>query len=108
MIVQDVLRAKRGHRMAIQAQQDAANEVAARQYDLDVAEALAVSALRAEDTPVTLIPKLARGDAKVAEARRALAVAEGVYRVAQARTQATYADWKFSEAQYEREWGAER
>lgn len=104
MIYEDLSRARAAHRAAIIAQQDAANEEAEAQYALDMAEAAAYSALRDAGEPVTLIPKLAKGDPEVAKARRRAAIAEGVYKAACARTQATYLDWKHADAQFAREW----
>lgn len=104
MIFQDLQAARAAHYKAIQTQEQTANEVAEAQYALDVAEGAAIAALRAEGTQAALVPKLARSMETVAKARQALAVAEGVYKAAQSRTQATYLDWKLAADQYEREW----
>ncbi len=104
MIYQDLARARTDHFKAIEAQREAANEVAARQYDLDIVEGAVYAALKDEALPATLIPKLAKANKDVAAARRALSIAEGIYKTAQARTQATYLDWKAADEQYKREW----
>ena len=104
MIFEDVQKARHAHSSAIKEQEKCINDVAKKQYALDVAEALAITALKDEGTPATLIPKLAKGIEQVASARMELTIAEGLYKTAQARTQATYNDWKAAIDQYDREW----
>ena len=104
MIFEDVQKARNAHSKAIKDQEQCINDMAQKQYTLDVTEALAITALKDAGTPSTLIPKLAKGNEQVAQAKMALTIAEGLYKTAQARTQATYNDWKAALEQYDREW----
>ncbi len=104
MIYQDLQRARLAHYQAIKNQEQAARECADAEYNYDIAKGAVTAALRDAGEPVTLINQLVKADEEVAKAKRKFAVAEGVYKAACARTQATYQDWKQADAQYVREW----
>lgn len=61
--------------------------------------------LRSDGTPVTLVPDLARGDAKIAKLKFDRDVAETVYKAAQEAIQSYKLQIRITESQIEREWG---
>lgn len=104
MIYQDLQHAREMHYKAIDEQEKCAQDCADREYKYDVAKGAVIAVLRDDGEPVTLIKDLTKANKDVAAAKRDFAIAEGAYKAACARTQATYLDWKMADAQYSREW----
>lgn len=104
MIPQELVEVRAMHSRAIQTMEDCSNELAEAEYEYDTAYASAISALRDEGAPVSVIAHLAKGIPEVAAKKRDVAIKTGVQKAAQARVQATYFDWKLAAEQYEREW----
>lgn len=100
----DVQKARNLHADAIHAFTEAANDLAEAEFDYDIKRGAMTSALREADTPITIIDKLVKGNERVAEAKRRVAVCEGVKKTAEFRVQATYNDWKQAQAYEERDW----
>lgn len=106
MIYQELQAAREAHYKAIDKQEECSRECSDKEYDYDIIKGTVIAILREDGEPVTLIKDLTKADEKVAKAKRDFAIAEGAYKAACARTQATYLDWKMADAQYSREWAA--
>lgn len=102
----DVRKARNLHAEALKSYQKAANKLAKAEYDYDILRGAATKAEKDAGTPITIIDKLVKGEPKVAMANRKVTLCKSVLKVADARVQATYNDWKVAQAYEERDWRA--
>lgn len=102
----DVRKTRNLHAEALQSYQQAANRLAKAEYDYDIIRGAATKAEKDAGTPITIIDRLVKGEPKVAMANRKVNLCKSVLKVADARVQATYNDWKVAQAYEERDWRA--
>ena len=94
---EDVRKARNLHAEALKDYEEAANDLANAEYEYDIIRGAATKVERDSGTPITIIDKLVKGEEKVAAANRKVTLCKAMLKVAEARVQATYNDWKVSE-----------
>ena len=102
----DVRKARNIHAEALKSYQQAANRLAKAEYDYDILRGAAIKAEKDAGTPISIIDKIVKGEPNVSMANRKVTLCKSVLKVADARVQATYNDWKVAQAYEERDWRA--
>lgn len=104
MSYRDVQKTRNLHAESLKSYQQAANRLAKAEYDYDIVKGIEIAAEREKGTPVSIIDKVVGGKENVAMAKRKVSLCKSVLKVADARMQASYNDWKVAHEYETRDW----